>query len=192
MNSKRRDKNTGYLVALLLVIGLTAVSNSMRELAEIHQFTLGSGRLIAQYFVPGEIPQTVAKLESCDRTQAAPFAARPWLEDVQGITEPSAQLTIRTPQTALEKVERRVRVRPSEVQIAKVNKLRQFDFDPTQFEFRVSTDDNADSDAAIPAQLSLTMFKAKNRKHNIIRFNTRDREMLLKTLNRSINLRTAS
>ena len=45
----------------------------MRELAEIHQFTLDTSRLIAQYIVPAEIPQTpqvplivAAKLESCE------------------------------------------------------------------------------------------------------------------------------
>ena len=49
MNNTGRNKNTGYLVALLLVVGLTAFSNSMRELAEIHQFTLDTSRLLAQY-----------------------------------------------------------------------------------------------------------------------------------------------
>ena len=164
MNNTGRNRQTGYLVALLLVVGLTAFSNSMRELSEIQQFTLDASRLIAQYVAPAEIPQTpqipqvvVAKLESCD-SHAAPSDELPWLEDVQGITEPGGIAAAPARRMGVERVERRVRIKPTEVQIAKLNKWRQFDFDPTQFEFRVSTDENSDSVAA-PAPL--TMFKAK-------------------------------
>ena len=195
MNNTGRNKKTSYLVALLLMVGLTAFSNSMQELAAIHQFTLDTSRLIADYVVPAELPQApqvpqvrqvvVAKLESCDSHPAE----LPWLEDVEGITESGAEVAVRGRQVTIEKAERRVRTKPAEVQIAKLNKWRQFDFDPTQFEFKVTTDENDD---AAPSLLPLSTFKAKNRKHNVIRFSTRDREMILKTLNRSINLRTAS
>jgi hypothetical protein len=111
--------------------------------------------------------------------------------------EPGVQATVPAPPV---KVERRVRVKAiesTEVQLAKLDKLRQsgfpaapFEFNPKQFEFKVSTDD--DSEAPVSVHLPLTMFKAKNRKQNVIKLNTRDREMILRTLNRSINLRTAS
>lgn len=192
MNSTGQKRNSGYLVALLLVVGLTAFSNSMRELAEIHEFTLDSSRLITQYFAPAEIPQTVLKLESCDRRQTAALTDGPSLEEVQEMTAPIAPATVRTPNVEVQKLERRAHPKPSEIQIAKLNRLRQIDIDPAQFEFRVSTNDDGDSDVPVPAQFGLTMFKAKNRKHNVIRFSTHDREMILKTLNRSINLRTAS
>ena len=107
-------------------------------------------------------------------------------------TEPADEIQDRSPQFAvLRKVEKRARIMHSETQLAKLNKLRQFEFDATQFEFRVSSDDNESGDP-VPVQLPLTMFKAKNRKHNVIKLNPRDREMILKTLNRSINLRIAS
>ena len=49
MNSTgRNNEKTGYLVILLLVVGLTAFSNSMKELAQIHEMTVDAGRLIAQ------------------------------------------------------------------------------------------------------------------------------------------------
>ena len=204
MNSAGRNKKSGYLVALLLVVGLAAFSNSMRELAEIHQFTLDTGRLIAQYIAPAEIPQIpnapqipqvpqmniAAKLNSCERRQAVPSVEVQWLEDVEGITEPSAQLTVPAPPVKVAPVTPRVRVKPTDIQLAKVDKFRQFEFHAQPFEFKIPTDDNDDS---VSVQLPLTMFKAsKNRKHNVIKFNTRDREMILRTLNRSINLRTAS
>lgn len=195
-NTGRNSKNTGYLVALLLVVGLTAFSNSMKELAEIHRFTLDTSRLIAQSFVPAEIPQTpqvpliVARLESCE-SKAVPSVEIPSLEDVKVTTEPAEEIQDRSPQVEVRRVEKRARIRHSETQLAKLNKVRQFEFDATQFEFRVSSDDNESRDP-VPVQLPLTMFKAKNRKHNVIKLNPRDREMILKTLNRSINLRIAS
>ena len=176
------NKKSGYLVALLLVVGLAAFSNSMRELAEIQQFTLDTSRLIAQYIAPAkspEIPQVVvAKLNSCERRQAVPSVGL----DVEAITEP-VQATVPAPPVKANRVAPRVRSKisapsePTEFQLAKVDKLTQFGFqatpfklNPKQFEFKVST----------------------NRKQNVFKLNSRDREMILRTLNRSINLRTAS
>lgn len=190
------NKKSGYLVALLLVVGLAAFSNSMRELAEIHRFTLDAGRLVAQYIAPAEVPQIppqmniAAKLNSCERKQAVPAVEVEWLEDVEGITEPSAQTTVPAPPVKVVRVAPRISVKPTELQLAKVEKFAKFDFHAAPFEFKIATDDNGDSEA--PAQLPLTMFKAKNRKHNVFRLSTRDRELILRTLNRSINLRTAS
>jgi hypothetical protein len=173
------NKKSGYLVALLLVVGLAAFSNSMRELAEIQQFTLDTSRLIAQYIAPVETPQipqvVVAKLNSCERRQAVPSVGL----DVEALTEP-VQPTIPAPPVKIRRVVARVASKPTEpteFQLAKLDKLTQigfqvapFKFNPQQFEFKVST----------------------NRKQNVFKLNTRDREMILRTLNRSINLRTAS
>lgn len=188
------NKKSGYLVALLLVVGLAAFSNSMRELADIHRFTLDTGRFIAQYVLPVETPQIpqvpqmniAAKLNSCERRQAVPAVEVQWLEDVEGITEPGGQVT---PVKAV-RVAPRKPAKPTEFQLAKIDKFAKFDFHAAPFEFKIATDDNDDSDA--PAQLPLTMFKAKNRKPNVFKLSPRDREMILRTLNRSINLRTAS
>jgi len=61
MNSTGRNNDkTGYLVILLLVVGLTAFSNSMKELAQIHEVTVDAGRLVAQWsnnIAPAETPQ---------------------------------------------------------------------------------------------------------------------------------------
>lgn len=86
MNSTgRKSEKSGYLVILLLVVGLTAFSHSMKELTEIHQLTLDASRLVAQWSgnvtpaeipeIPqvAEVPQTVVrieKLESCASKQS--------------------------------------------------------------------------------------------------------------------------
>jgi hypothetical protein len=138
MNSTgRKNEKTAYLVILLLVVGLTAFSNSMKELAQIQELTVDASRLVAQWsnnIAPVEIPQipeppqvsqVVVPIESCQSKKSA----------------------------KVEKIERRVvRLGPTEDQLAKLKKLRRFEFGIT----------------------------------------TRDREILLKTLNRSINLRIAS
>jgi hypothetical protein len=202
MNNTGRNKKSGYLVALLLVVGLAAFSNSMRELAEIHRFTLDTGRLIAQSFVPAanpqipEVPQipqvVIAKLNSCESKQAMPSVEVQGLEDVEATPEPGVEATVPAPPVKAVRVVPRTPVKPTEFQLAKVDRFRKFDFHTAPFEFKIATDDNDDSDASAPSQLSLTMFKAKNRRHNVIKLNPRDKEMILRTLNRSINLRTAS
>lgn len=186
-----RNKNSEFLVALLLVVGLAAVSDSMRELAEIHQFTFNVSRLVAQEFLPAEVPAQVivAKHESCEST---PATEDEWLEDIDEIGESGADVAMQTARVEVSKATRRVRNKPLEVQVAKLSKLQKFDFAGAPFEFHVATDNNDDSDTPTPVQLPATMFKTKTRKPAIFRISPRDREIILKTLNRSINLRTAS
>jgi hypothetical protein len=84
-NTGRHSEKSGYLVILLLVVGLTAFSHSMKELTEIHQLTVDASRVVAQWsgnFAPAEIPQIpetqqtivrIEKLESrCQSKQNKP------------------------------------------------------------------------------------------------------------------------
>ena len=194
----RHGNKSGYLVILLLVVGLTAFSHSMKELTEIHHLTLDAGRLIAQLsanVTPVEIPRTVVKIEklaSCESKQSLPSLELPWLNETPSPTEPNAIAPGRTPHSRIQKIERRVIVGPTEADIAKLKNLPRFEIDSDEFEVRVPADaQNVDSDEPVAVEL-LSTFKAKARKHGVIRIDPRDREMILKTLNRSINLRIAS
>src|SRR6185295_19188637 len=119
----RHGEKSGYLVILLLVVGLTAFSQSMKELTEIHQLTLDASRLVAQWsgnVTPAEIPQIpqvpqvaqtvvrIEKHESYESKQSAPAVELPW------ITEPSAVAPVVPRQTKAPRVERRVITIPSE------------------------------------------------------------------------------
>jgi hypothetical protein len=184
MNSSGRDgEKTGYLVILLLVVGLTAFSTAMKELSEIRELTLDPSRFVAQLsgnIVPAEISQTVVKLETCDSKQSQPAIELPWL----------AQDRI----ADVEDTERPVvveRARSSKAQVVRVRRVRRVDMDPAQFEVRISNDHD-EPDEPIISGFPVSTFKAKTRKHGAIRISPRDREMFLKTLNRSINLRIAS
>jgi len=183
MNSTgRKSEKSGYLVILLLVVGLTAFSHFMKELTEIQPLTLDAGRLVAQLsgdVTPAEIPQiapvpqTVVKIERIEK-----------LESCQSKHLPAAV------QPKIQKNERRVV--PSEDQIAKLRKLQRVGIDEDAFEVRVPTVQIPDSDEQITTEFPAFTFKTKTRKPGAFRINPRDREMLLKTLNRSINLRIAS
>ena len=197
MNSTRtHGEKSGYLVIMLLVVGLTAFSHSVKELMEIHHLlTSNAGRLIAQWsgnVTPAQIPQTIVKIEkhaSCDIKQSAPSVELSWLNEMPAETEPSL-VAPRRPARTIQKIAPRVIVRPSEAEIARLKKLHRFEIDSDEFEVRVFADAQ-NEDAPVALELPLNTFKAKARKHGIIRINPRDHEMLLKTLNRSINLRIA-
>lgn len=190
-----------YKGLLLLVVGLAAFSSAMKELHNLQQFAMDASHLIAQVsekFAPSQVPQVTEihhpaiSVETCDLKQSVPAVELPWLSNV-----------VRTSDKVTDKKPRAVGPRPSQVidfksdlpqpvefQIAKLKKIPQFDFDSSQFEFRIAND--ADGNAFVFTENPATQFKTKPRKHREIRITPRDREMLLKALNRSINLRFAS
>ena len=196
-NTGRHSEKSGYLVIMLLVVGLTAFSHSMKELTEIHQLTLDASRLVAQWsgnVTPAEIPQipqvaqTVVKIEkhqSCQSQQSEPAVELPWL------TAPAPVAPVRK-QIKNERVERVSRPAITEAQIAKLKKLQRIDIDADAFEVRVPAVQIPGSEESVTTEFPAFTFKTKTRKPGAFRNNPRDREILLKTLNRSINLRVAS
>jgi len=193
MNSDKAS----YRIILLLVVGLTAFSSAMKELNQIQELTKDASRLVAQWsgtIVPAEVPQPpapmfVQKIESCEMKQSAPPVELPWLDhvaeaDKSEIEESQAPVASK-------------RSKSNKVEVAK--RVRRLEVDPVQLEVRIPFNQNteADSDEMIVSDLPVTSFtatpfKTRARKHNTIKINPRDREMLLKTLNRGINLRIAS
>lgn len=171
-NTGRHNKKSGYLVILLLVVGLTAFSHSMKELTEIQQLTLDASRLVAQWsgnVTPAEIPQIpqVAQVSSP-------------VVKIERHESCESRLLAQAVESKIQRIER-----PAAV--AKLKKLRRVDIAADALEVRVPAVQLPDSD-----EFPAFTFKTKTRKPGAFRINPRDREMLLKTLNRSINLRIAS
>ena len=182
MNSK------GNRVILILVVGLASFTSAMRELNQLRQFGMDVNEFIAQWsekLTPSEIPaQVVAKVQSCESKQSEPSVELPWLDN--SVAQEDEIADVEESEAAPPVVKRN---KP-----AKVKKARRVDVDPVQFEVRILNDQAGEQD--LPAvfefpQLPSSSFKFKSRKHGSIRISPRDRE-LLKTLNRSINLRIAS
>ena len=186
------NDKASYRIILLLVVGLTAFSSAMKELNQIQQLSLDASRLVAQWsgtIVPVELPQTppppmIIKSESCELKQSAPSVELPWLTHVAQVDT-----------NDIEEIEAPVVVkRSSDVKVKKVRRQ----VDPVQFQVRIPAVPEADAEAfeiVVPevpvTSFAPTAFKFKTRKGASFRISTRDREMLLKSFNRSINLRTA-
>jgi hypothetical protein len=194
-NAGRNSERTGYLVILLFVVGLTAFSSAMKELNQVHELALDASRLIAHWtnkITPAEVPQTVVKLETCENNnvmQSAPAVELPWLahvaDDEPIVAEPVRE-KVGTMRTVLAQP-----AKPATVKFDELKKLRIID--PVEFEVRISDEHDAEPDEPrVTSECPLTTLKAKSRKANTIRVNTREGEMFLKTLNRSINFRFAS
>ena len=205
MNSMGHDgEKTGYRIILLLVVGLAAFSSAMKELNQLQQFGLEASRLAAEWsgmLIPSEVPPTVTSTtivetksltcENKELQQSAPSVELPWLDndvdnDVKPKTAP-ARIRIKKERPASFVVEQRSAL--TEVQIARLKQLQRLNIDPVEFEVRFS-DHDSEADAAAP-ELPLFTFKAKSRKHSPVRTNPRERQIFLKSLNRSINLRIA-
>jgi hypothetical protein len=201
MNSTGQNEKNGYKVLLLLVVGLTAFSSAMKELNQLQQFSLDASRFIAQLSdkftatevpavpVTGEVKPTVVKVESCEIKQSLPSVDLPWLSGVAHTTpRPAPRAVVPRPSQAIDfKVDVPL---PGELEIAKLKKFAPIEIEPVHFDVTVTTP--AGPDAAEFTELPVTSFKVKTRNQRGIRINTRDREMFLKSWNRSINLRFAS
>jgi len=181
MNSTgRHSEKSGYLVILLLVVGLTAFSHSMKELTEIHQLTLDASRLVAQWsgnVTPAEVPQ-IPQLAQVPQTIVK-------IEKPQSCESKQSELAVELPRLTVPSAV--APGLPRQTKIAKLKKPHRIDIDEDAFEVRLPPVQGSDSD-----EFPAFTFKTKTRKPGTLKINPRDREMLLKTLNRSINLRIAS
>lgn len=207
MNSTGQNgEKAGYKVILLLVVGLTAFSSAMNELNQLQQFALDASRVVAQLsdkFAPAQIPQvpeapeppltvevhTASAAASCDSKQSAPSVELPWLSNVPRPPSPKPPRAIGPRPSQVIEFKSDF-PKPEEIQIAKLKKLPQFDMDHVRFQFRIATD--GESDAFVISDLPITHGKTKTRKPREIRISPRDREVFFKSINRSINLRSAS
>jgi len=183
----------GYKVILILVVGLTAFSSAIKELNQMRQLGLEVNQFVAEWsakLMPAEVPPppapVVARLSTCESKQSEPMVDLPWVEhaaeanennDIEE-TEVAAPPVVTKRSTNRAKRERSVKV------------------DPVQFEVRVLNEQVGTQELpAVPGvsdfPMSSTTFKFRNRRQSFnFKINPRDRE-ILKTLNRSINLRTA-
>jgi hypothetical protein len=202
MNSTgQHGEKASYRIILLLVVGLTAFSSAMKELNQLQQFGLEASRLAAEWsgkLIPAEVPPTAPVItvenspltcENKELQQSAPSVELPWLDNDAAPHAPIPErIKIRKAPPAPPALEQPSRL--TESQIAKLRQLRRLEIDPVEFEVRILSDHDAEADAPVAPELPLYTFKAKSRKHNPVR-TPREREIILKSVNRSINLRIA-
>lgn len=206
-NTGQGSEKKSYRVILLLVVGLAAFSSAMKELNQVHALTLQTSELIAQWtdaVAPSEQHAilALAKVESCENSQIVvppppPLPAPAVTATVPAV--PSAQLPVPpeapeivTPAAVPPTLPRAPKV-PAVVPAAKPARAVRPSHDAAEVRVLLSTDDFVEKNLrdALEADVTLKALKAKNRRPQI--FITPDgKDVILKTLTRSINLRSAS
>ena len=199
MNSVGQSGDKKYRVILLLVVGLAAFSSAMKELNQVREFARDASNLVASWskavepapaddrVVPVEVPRTAARLEVCENNHAA----EPMPQAQGGVVV--AEEPVKAPAVATVRPPRR------ELQVQTVRRLRPVDIDLTELrnEARHAADLKvlmmADSDEegaiSVPSEPSLKLPKFKELRQ--FKVGTKEHEIFLKSLNRTVNVRSA-
>ena len=194
-NTGQGSEKKSYRVALLLLVGLFSFSSAMKDLNQVRELTLQTTSFLAQVrdaFAPAVEPTTIS-IETCQNRSmsppppplpiVAPVAPVPAVEsDVTEVEVPEVAPAPLAPPAPV--VAPRVREVPQPRRVRPAH-------GPAEVKVFVSTDDFEKSikDAFESAQ-SLKALKAKNRR--FIYVTPESHDVILKTFNRSINLRSAS
>jgi hypothetical protein len=199
--------NKSYRVILLLVVGLAAFSSAMKELNQVREFTREARNLVASWskavepapavdrVVPVEVPRTAARLEVCDNSRLAIIAEPlPQLQTGGGVAqEPTIEVK--------EAAKTVVTVRPGrrEMQVSTLRKLRPVDIDlvelrnqarrATDLKVLMMADEDGEVEISVPPDLHLKLPNIKELRQ--FRVGTKEHDIFLKSLNRSINVRSA-
>jgi hypothetical protein len=189
-NAGQVSEKKSYRVILLLVVGLAAFSSAMKELNQVRDLTLQTSELLAQWsgvVMPEDQTPMLAKVETCENTRIPvpplpPVPVVPTLPAIEPVDE-VAPATVPVPPA------------PPKVREPRINKSQRAvrtTHDAAEVRVLLSTDDLVEKNFkySFDTDVALKAFKAKTRRHIFIGPDGRD--VILKSLNRSINLRSAS
>lgn len=188
-NLRQNGEKTGHRMILLLVVGLAAFSSAMKELNQVQQLTLDAGKLIASWsdaVAPVVSPETPApaKIETCENSKTSQPPDRP--VEVPWIGAGAQALSI-----DLDDEKPIVRQHASPA-VVRLKKMHRSVVDSGQIRVVILGDDALEMksiDDAVTSHLPLSLLKSKGRRQITI---DPDRHgFVMKTLNRSINLRIA-
>jgi hypothetical protein len=206
MNSVGQSgEKKSYPVILLLVVGLAAFSSAMKELNQVREFTREASNLVASWskavepapevdrVVPVEVPRTAARLEVCENRYPA-NEAEP-LPNVHG-----GVIVAKEPVEVKGAAQTVVTVRAPRREVQTLRKLRPVDIDLIELrnqarhaaELKVlmmADGDEADAEISVPSELNLKLPKVKELPQ--FKVGTKEHDVILKSLNRSINVRSA-
>jgi hypothetical protein len=199
------DKKS-YRVILLLVVGLAAFSSAMKELNQLREFTREASSLMASLskavepapavdrVVPAEVPRTAARLEVCENSHPAIAAEPPPVpggvivaqeQPVEVKEAAQTVVTVRPPRRNLQ-IQTLRKLRPVEIDLVELrNEARR----AADLKVLMMADDDDEAERSIPPDLNLRLPKVKALRQ--FKVGTKEHDVLLKSLNRSINVRSA-
>src|SRR5689334_866776 len=195
-NTGQASEKKSYRVILLLVVALAAFSSAMKELNQVRDMTVEASNLVAQWkqaIAPAD-PMVTLSVETCQNTrtlvpppplQALPPApAAPVQADAMDVVVPAAP-------PAPEAVP--VQPAPPAVREApKPKRAVRSAHDAAEVRVLVSKDDFVEKTIkdAFESDQSVKAFRTRNRRFIFV--TPEGHDIILKTLNRSVNLRSAS
>ena len=187
----QRNENRSMRILLLLVVGLAAFSSAMKELNQVHDLTLQTSQLLAQWsgvFMPEDQTPILAKVETCENSKIVvppppPVPAVPAVPAIEPQVEIVAPAAVPVP-PAPPKVR--------EPRVIKSQRAVRTTHDAAEVRVLLSTDELVEKSFKYSFDTDVTFkaLKGKNRRHILIGPDGRD--VILKSLNRSITLRSAS
>ena len=204
------DKKS-YRVILLLVVGLTAFSSAMKELNLLREFTRDTSNLVASWsnamqpaepvekLAPIDVPRTAVRLEVCENNEVKEVRPVTTVEPVPfqagGSVAQEPRVEIKDVGKAF--VSRRSERREEQVAALKKHRLEDIEIVELRNQMRrladlkviITEDGHGEAEIAIPSGLNLILPKVKTHRQTFV--SPEEREMFLKNLSRSINLRSA-
>jgi hypothetical protein len=200
-NTGQGSEKKSHRVMLLLVVGLAAFSSAMKELNQVQDLTLQTSNLIAQLkdaIAPaGEL--TTVSVDTCQNTRtslppAPPLPALPSLPALAPLP-PAAPVESNASDVVVPEPAPASPAPPASPKVREVPRPKRIAppaHDPAEVRVMLSSDEFVEKSIkdAMESDQSLKALKAKNRRFIFLTPDGRD--VILKTLNRSINLRSAS
>jgi hypothetical protein len=192
-NTGQANEKKSYRVILLLVVGLAAFSSAMKELNQVQAFTLETTSLLAQWSEKLAPTEKTTSVETCDNRQAnIPLPPVPAIPEMP----PAPPMQVAEPDES-EAPQMVAPVPPAVPRVPaapapKVRRALPATHDSAQVRVFISTEDFVERNIkdALETDSSLKALKLRNRRHLLITPDGKD--VILKTLSRSINLRSAS
>jgi len=213
------DKKS-YRVILLLVVGLTAFSSAMKELNQLREFTRDASNTVVSWshalqtaepvekLAPIDVPRTAVRLEVCENNRVKevhPVIAVEPVEPFQAGGSVAQAPKVEIKDVGKTFVSRRSERREEQVVALKKHRLEDIELVELRKQARrladlkvtiMADDDGAgdgaragEAEIALPPGLNLKLPKLKIHRQTFV--TPEEREIFLKNLNRSINLRSA-
>lgn len=201
------DKKS-YRVVLLLVVGLTAFSSAMKELNYLREFTREASNMMASWshvmqpvgpvekLAPVEVPRTAVRLEACESNPVK--FVEPLDQNPSGGIVAQEQRVVVIKDVGKTVVSRRSERREEQIATLRKQRVEDIDIDVAELQKQarrlsdlkvtIMADGDGEGEIAVPTVMELKPPKMKTQ----WKFHTpAERDVFLKNLHRSINLRSA-
>jgi len=191
-NTGQASEKKSYRVILLLVVGLAAFSSAMKELNQVRDMTVEASNLVAQVrdaFAPAD-PMVTVSVETCQNSKILvppppPVMALPPVAPVAPVQSDAVDVVV--PEVAPP-----APPAPAVREVPKPRRVVRPTHDAAEVRVLVPTVDVVEKSLkeAFDSDQTFKTFKTRNRRFIFV--SPEGHDVILKTLNRSVNLRSAS